>query len=374
MEKKVKSIVKSKGKVGVVTSLQYGDEGKGRLVDYLAPQYDIGARFNGSCNAGHTVILNDNTKIVLHMLPATSIRSGPKEKKRKTSYAAVLACGTIVDIDVLRKDIEATGIDPKKVLVDERCPVITDEDREEDKKTGGKVGTTGKGVGPCMERQMKRTGKRMGDIKENERKSAISGVRIGDTREYLWQSIKEGKSVLFEGAQAIGLDIWHGTYPYVTSSCCSTGAVSSNAGIPWNMIDEVWGVFKAYTTRVGNGPMKPEMPYDIEEYVRKVGNEFGSTTGRPRRCAWLNIDDVKKGIEINGTTHLCMTKSDVLRGLESIVVKVEDREEVFGGFQEVDESEDRNFMLFIGGIEEMLGKKIDMIGIGPRRQDIKIRS
>jgi adenylosuccinate synthase len=374
MEKKLKSMIKFKGKVGIVVGLQYGDEGKAKIVDFLAPQYDIGARFNGSSNAGHTVILNDRTKIVLHMLPATSIKNqGPKEKKKKISYAAVLACGTIVDLKALEKDIETTGIDPKKVIVDRGCPVITDEDREIDRQTGGAVGTTGKGVGPCMERQIKRVGDRVGDIKKDIEKSAISGVRIGDTREYLLQSIRDGKSVLFEGAQAIGLDIWHGTYPYVTTSCCSTGAVSTNAGIPWNMIDEVWGVFKAYTTRVGNGPMKPEMPWDTEEFVRKMGNEFGSTTGRPRRCAWLNIDDIKRGIEINGTTHLCMTKSDVLRGLEKVVVTMEGREETFAGFQEVDEEEDKSFMLFVGGIEEMLGKKIDMIGIGPRRKDIKVR-
>ena len=294
-------------KVDIVIGLQFGDEGKAKIVDYLNENYDIGVRFNGSSNAGHTCVVNGE-KTVFHLLPAMALR-----KK-----ICVLSPGVLIEPFSLEKEIKDLNIDINNIRIDYRCPIIlpihisTDQNNVHYKD---KIGTTGRGNGPCMKDHVSREGSRyhslfLGNIKPN----LILPEPI-DTRKYLYDEIKKGKKVLFEGAQGYGLDLNFGTYPYVTSTSTTSGAVCSLAGIPYNMIGKVYGVFKAYCTRVGNGPFKTEIKKELEKIsnkIQKIGNEFGSTTGRPRRIGWLDVSFLKESCEVNGVTDLVMTKADVL--------------------------------------------------------------
>ena len=280
--------------VSCVVGMSYGDEGKGKISDFLGKDHDIGVRFNGSCNAGHTMVV-DGKKYVSHLLPASAIRKG---------MVSVITAGVLIDTEVLKKDIETIGFAGNKIYVDGKCPVITKEHKRIDAGENSKrIGTTGRGVGPCMADQINRIGDRL--ISNGE----ISCV---DTRDFLYTSIRRGSNVLFEGAQGTFLDLWHGTYPYVTSSPCTTGAVCTNAGIPPKMITDIYGVFKVYTTRVGEGPFLTEHTPKIAEKLREAGGEYGATTGRPRRTGWLDLIDLRTACEINGVDWLCMTKTDVM--------------------------------------------------------------
>lgn len=294
--------------VSVIIDLFFGDCGKGRCSDYLMEKHDIGVRFNGGPNSGHTIFVGGK-KYVTHLLPASALHPGK---------ISVLTPGVCVDMAVLKEDITNTGLsgDPSRVLlIDPRCPVILEEHRVRDvSMTSKKIGTTGRGVGPTMEDQAARVGKRYGEV--------YAGATT-DTSEFLYRSICRGKSVLFEGAQGHYLDLWHGTYPFVTSAPVTVGAVCTNAGIPPRLITDIYGVFKIYSTRVGEGPFPTEEFGPVSEFIREEGHEYGATTGRPRRVGWLDLPMIKKACRVNGVNWLFLTKVDILSSLSSFPVCVD---------------------------------------------------
>jgi Adenylosuccinate synthetase (EC 6.3.4.4) len=332
----------------VVVGLQYGDEGKGKITDVLSAKSDYVVRFQGGDNAGHTVYVGDE-KFVLHLLP-----SGVLQCKGK----CIIANGVVVNPKSFIKEIEqieSKGMKTDHVFISRRAHVIMpyhillDKYREEE-EGGTQIGTTKKGIGPCYEDKIARVGIRMIDllnpevlaekIKKNlkiknslfEKYFEKEGLefdeiynefieigkklqdRIVDTELEINQAIQDGKNILFEGAQALMLDIDFGTYPYVTSSSPTTGGVCSGAGVPPTSLQNLIGVAKAYTTRVGNGPFPTELDNELGEKIRQIGFEFGATTGRPRRTGWLDLVSLKHATMINGINNLVITKLDVLFG------------------------------------------------------------
>ena len=292
----------------VVLGLQYGDEGKGKITDYLAKDYDIGVRFNGANNAGHTIVV-DGHKYITHLIPSTALYP---------NKVSVISAGVAVDVEVLKQDMEALGVGSlnNRLLIDHRCAVITADHKNRDKATAlsDKIGTTNRGVGPCFADQTSRSGKRYSDIFPKNKFNST---------EYVYNSLLRGKKVLFEGAQSTFLDLIHGDYPYVTSCNTTVGAICTNVGIPPKMINEVYGVFKAYSTRASKGPFLTEDLGPKSEFIREVGGEYGSTTGRTRRIGWLDLLDVRKACDINGVDWLVMTKADVLDQMSSFPVCVD---------------------------------------------------
>ena len=340
----------------VVVGAQWGDEGKGKVVDYLAGSFDYIARVAGGHNAGHTVIIGKD-RFVLQLIPCGILR--PKQH-------AVIGAGVVVDPAALVGEIETlskSGIDVKgRLHVSNRAHLIFPYHRELDKaaesaRGADKIGTTSRGIGPAYEDKMARRGLRMCDLLEPElfRKKAahvvaeknrlakgaygadidfssevdatlklgekISGF-ICDTAELLNRALQEGKSVLFEGAQGTMLDIDHGTYPFVTSSSATSGGAATGVGVPPTRIKHVLGVSKAYTTRVGGGPFPTEMPELEAKEVRDRGKEFGAVTGRPRRCGWLDLEVLRYAKMINGIDSLVITKLDVFDTQREIQVGV----------------------------------------------------
>ena len=329
----------------IIVGAQWGDEGKGKVVDYLAQCFDITARFAGGHNAGHTVIFGDH-RFVLQLIPCGMLRPGKD---------AVIGPGVVVDPAALISEIESlgkAGIDVSDRLhVSDRAHVIFPYHRQLDKaaeaaRGDGKIGTTARGIGPAYEDKMARRGLRMCDLmdaevfraklarvvaEKNKLCVAAFGVEldtaglleeslrraeklrpfITDTAVYLNKAMDGARSVLFEGAQGTMLDIDHGTYPYVTSSSATSGGAATGCGVPPTRITGVVGVTKAYTTRVGGGPFPTEMP-DLEaEEVRNRGNEYGAVTGRPRRCGWLDLPMLRYAAMVNGIKSLVVTKLDV---------------------------------------------------------------
>ncbi|MGL4662437.1 MAG: adenylosuccinate synthase [Culicoidibacterales bacterium] len=339
----------------VVVGTQWGDEGKGKIIDVLAPKADMVVRFQGGNNAGHTVIVGDE-KFVLHLLPSGAVSGGG---------ICLIGAGVAIDIEVLLeeiKQIEQRGKSMDQLYIDERAHVImpyhiaVDKAREESLGSN-KIGTTLRGIGPAYVDKVTRNGIRIGDLLNAERlKDKIEWNvkekndllfrygkelfdaqelfekyqflaqkiehRIVDGVERLNTAVKNRKTVLFEGAQAMMLDIDHGTYPYVTSSSPTAGGACSGAGIAPNKLSHIIGVMKAYTTRVGEGPFACELIDETGEMLRRVGHEFGATTGRPRRCGWLDLVVGTQAVLINGLTDIVLTKLDVLTGLETIKVAV----------------------------------------------------
>ncbi len=340
----------------VAVGAQWGDEGKGKIVDWLAPRADLVARFQGGNNAGHTLVV-DGEKTVLHVVPSGILH--PKSIN-------LIGPGVVVDPVVLLAEIDALterGIlrDPSRLRVSGRAHVILpwhvalDKAREERAKKAA-IGTTGRGIGPAYEDKVLRRGIRVADLLqpkslatklENLAKAKNfeltqfhdwKEVDVGElyqqavecgrrlepyvdhTGRILDQALKAGKSVLFEGAQGTFLDIDHGTYPYVTSSNCVAGAVCPGSGIGPTRIDRVLGITKAYTTRVGGGPFPTEEFRAAGERLRKAGAEFGATTGRPRRCGWLDLVMLRESVIVNGLTDLAINKLDILTGFEEILV------------------------------------------------------
>ncbi|MDO8339208.1 MAG: adenylosuccinate synthase [Candidatus Burarchaeum sp.] len=335
----------------VVVGLQYGDEGKGKVVDYCAQKADIVVRFNGGANAGHTVIVKGETH-KFHLMP-----SGVLWGKR-----VMLGAGTVIDPKLLLDEIaqaQKAGIKPK-LLVDYRAHVVTPwhkllDGASEVLKGRQKIGTTGRGIGPAYADKVSRIGIRVGDLLDagklrektrflNELNSKIASrvysieeVPQDFTAEYaeygrqlapyvgmlsieLNMALSEGRKVLFEGAQGAQLDVDLGTYPYVTSSNTTAGAACAYCGVGPKHIKEVLGVVKAYTSRVGEGPFVSEINGHLADKLREKGKEYGTTTGRPRRIGWLNLVAVRYAAMINGTTGLAVTKLDTLSGLEKINV------------------------------------------------------
>ncbi|MFW5960128.1 MAG: adenylosuccinate synthase, partial [Chitinivibrionales bacterium] len=339
----------------VVLGSQWGDEGKAKVIDYMTPKSDVIVRFQGGANAGHTVI-NDKGKFIFHMVP-----SGIMSENK----ICIIGNGVVFDPEQFIKEVkelESEGIDiTGRLFVSDSahlvlpCHKISDQLNEE--KTENKIGTTGRGIGPAYADKISRKGLRTGDmiiedsflekLKKNledaneyylklfnkreliDIDKTIEEFReyrkyllplLKDTSHFINQRMDLGDSILFEGAQGSMLDIDHGTYPYVTSSNTTVGAVCSGSGIGPSCINHVIGIVKAYTTRVGNGPF-PTMAQGPEaEKLQNNGAEFGATTGRPRRCGWFDSVLLRKSIELNGFTRLAVTKLDVLDDFESIYI------------------------------------------------------
>jgi len=338
----------------IAVGAQWGDEGKGKLVDWLAPRADLVVRFHGGNNAGHTLVV-DGEQTVLHVVPAGVL--DPKTIN-------LIGPGVVVDPDILLQELDALtarGVlrDPSRVRVSGRAHVILewhralDKAREENAK-GRAIGTTGRGIGPAYEDKVTRRGIRVADLLDPtglreaiERLAEQKNFEL--TEYYRWQpvdvevvlrraiewgrrlepyvdhtertlerALRDGRNVLFEGAQGNFLDIDHGTYPYVTSSNCVAGAVCAGAGIGPTRIDRVLGITKAYTTRVGGGPFPTEETGERGEELRRLGAEFGATTGRPRRCGWLDAVMLREAVTVNGYTALAVNKLDVLSGLGEV--------------------------------------------------------
>jgi len=340
----------------VVVGAQWGDEGKGKVVDLLASEADVVVRFHGGNNAGHTLMVGSQLT-VLHLVPSGVLHPGK---------VCVIAGGTVVDPEVLIEEIESLRkrgflSDPSCLKISEQAHLIMPYHKaidlaREKRRGSGKIGTTGRGIGPAYEDKVARAGIRFVDLidetlfraklERNLREKnlylryvlgeqEISGEEIlsrylrfrdllgqyvTDTALYLHRAIGEGKRVLFEGAQGMMLDVDHGTYPFVTSSNTVAGGVCAGAGISPRMVDEVIGICKAYTTRVGSGPFPTELESEIGKRLREEGREFGSTTGRPRRCGWFDAVVVRQAARLNGLTGLAITKLDVLSGIDPIRV------------------------------------------------------
>jgi len=417
-----------------VVGLQWGDEGKGKVVDILAEHSDIVVRYGGGANAGHTVVVGGE-KFALHILPSGSVRPG------KT---CVIANAVVVDPEVLINEIQTLGrkgisLDGR-LLVSENAHVVLDyhkqEDRLREESLGkNKIGTTIRGIGPCYADKVGRSyAVRVGDLRDLEglkgriqniveyknrlfgalyRAEPLSadviyakcvcygetlGPFIADTTEFLHSSIAGGKSILFEGAQGSLLDIDHGTFPFVTSSNSSPLGMPSGSGVPAKMVERFIGVAKAYSTRVGGGPFPTEQDNEIGQYIRDRGNEYGTTTGRPRRCGWFDAVAVSYSVAIGAIDSIALMHLDTLTGLKELKVckgyridgkevtffpadaarlgKAEPIYETLGGWDE-DITGVRDFGAlpvnaqdYVCRLEELTKTPITMIGVGPERTEI----
>ena len=343
----------TKGKVDALLGIVFGDEGKGKVVDVFTPRYDVVARFAGGPNAGHTIIF-EGKKFVLRSIPSGIFDEGKLN---------IIGNGCVIAPDLFAAEaheLEAAGYDLKSRLhISKRAHLILPTHRVLDRayeaaKGKNKVGTTGKGIGPTYSEKASRTGLRVGDIQDNfqekynalkahhmqilrdihytdfditeEEKLWMEGVEymrqfpLTDTEIEINRALEAGKNVLAEGAQGTMLDIDHGTYPFVSSSSTVCGGVCTGLGVAPNRIGAVFGIFKAYSTRVGAGPSPVELFDETGDLIREVGHEYGAVTGRNRRCGWLDLVALKYAIMLNGVTQLIMMKSDVLDGFDTIRV------------------------------------------------------
>jgi adenylosuccinate synthase len=419
----------------VLIGAQWGDEGKGKATDLLGSRVDYVVKFNGGNNAGHTVVVGDE-KYALHLLPSGILTDG---------VTPVIANGVVIDIEVLIEELDALsvrGVDVSKLLVSANAHVITQYHRTLDKVTErflGKrqIGTTGRGIGPAYADKINRVGIRIQDLfDENILRQKIEGAlaqknhllvkiynrraitvdeiadellkyaerlrpMVADTGLVLNQALDAGKTLLFEAGQATMLDVDHGTYPFVTSSSATSGGAATGSGVAPNRFDRVIGVVKAYTTRVGAGPFPTELFDESGEFLRENGFEFGTTTGRPRRCGWYDAPIARYSARVNGVTDFVLTKLDVLTGLEQIPVCVAYEidgvrvDEVpvsqtdfhhavpiyenFPGWSE-DITGARSFsdlpqaaQDYVIALEKMSGSRISAIGVGPGRDAIVVR-
>ncbi len=340
----------------VVVGAQWGDEGKGKAVDLLGSSVDYVVKFNGGNNAGHTVVIGDE-KYALHLLPSGILTPG---------CTPVIGNGVVVDLGVLFEEIdglEARGVDTSALKVSTNAHLVAPYNRVLDKVTerflgSRRIGTTGRGIGPTYADKMSRTGIRIQDIYDegilrakvegalevknqllakvyNRRAVSVEEVveeflehaerlapMVADTPELLGAALDRGETVLLEAGQATMLDVDHGTYPFVTSSNPTAGGACVGSGIPPTRIDRVTGIAKAYTTRVGEGPFPTELHDDAGETLRKVGAEYGTTTGRPRRCGWFDGVVARYSARINGLTDLVVTKLDILTGFDRVPICV----------------------------------------------------
>jgi adenylosuccinate synthase len=339
----------------VVIGSQWGDEGKAKIVDFLTQYADIIVRFQGGANAGHTV-KTDDEEFIFHMIPSGIMHP---------NKVCVIGNGVVFDpkqaiLEI--KDLLAKGISVEnRILIAENAHVVLPWhiacDKLKEAKAGkSAIGTTGRGIGPCYSDKVNRHGVRVGDLlNEQELRTRIEDVAgfrneefkkmfdsepidpesvikeyleygkqlkayICDTVSYLFENLKAKKQIIFEGAQGTILDVDHGTYPFVTSSSTVAGYASCGSGVGPTAIDQVIGVVKAYTTRVGNGPFPTELSNEIGEKLREIGGEYGATTGRPRRCGWFDAPVVRKAVAVNGLTHLAITKLDVLDTFKEIKI------------------------------------------------------
>lgn len=415
----------------IVLGAQWGDEGKGKMTDYLAEEAEVVVRFQGGNNAGHTVEVGDK-QYKLHLIPSGILHD---EKLN------VIGNGVVVDPIALFSEIdylerEGVKVTPEKLIVSDRAHVIMPYHKTLDKlkeKARGKndIGTTGKGIGPCYTDKFERCGIRICDLINKEvfkekleanislKNDYITKILGGeplnfdeiyneylkyaerlrpfvqDTSVRVYDDIKKNKTVLFEGAQGMLLDIDYGTYPFVTSSNTTAGGVASGVGIGPNMITNAVGIAKAYTTRVGKGPFPTELDNEIGEWIREKGHEYGVTTGRSRRCGWLDIVILKTSVRVSGLTSLAVTKIDTLAGLEKVKMCVgykfnekvidyfpsslEDLakcEPIYEEFEGWDESVadarsyeelHPNARKYLERIEELTDTRISIVSVGPKR-------
>lgn len=401
-----------------VLGAQWGDEAKGKVVHFLSRQADVCVRFNGGPNAGHTVV-DDRGEVRLHQVPTGALYP---------HCFGVLAHGMVLDLWALEAELaelRGQGRPPPKILISERAHLILPFHREREDKEGlaQRLGTTRKGIGPAYVDRVARRGLRVLDLFFPERlEEALHAVEpkerqalvvellrlkedfapfLGDARGFLAQALREGKTVVFEGAQGTLLDLDWGTYPYVTSSHTTVHGIPWGTGV-WPEFSAVVGVTKAYTTRVGAGPFPTEEQGPTGERLRAAGREYGATTGRPRRCGWLDLVALRYAHEVNRFTHLAITKLDVLSGLREIKVAVAyelagQRRETFppspvelfqakpvyetlpGWEEEITgvrafsdlPAEAQRYIRFV---EEVVGVPVALVSTGPRTEDMIVRS
>lgn len=390
----------------VLVGLQYGDEGKGKITDLLSEKYDMVARYQGGNNAGHTLYHNGK-KLVLNHIPSGIIHENIKN---------VLGNGMVINPHHLMNEIENVKSiligSEDRIFLSENAHIITPVHLLQDFIQGGKVGTTMKGIGPCYRDKIYRKGIRVKDLFDNfdEKLSDISSelnsilseskLDLEEQREFL-NHMREFKistdyirdnmniiksdfvrkfdgNVLAEGAQGTMLDIDHGSYPFVTSSTTLSSGSLTGLAMPPRSIDKVYGVFKSYLTRVGNGDMETELNDNVGKYIQGKGNEFGATTGRPRRCGWLNMDELKESVELNGITDLIMTKTDILSGIKTIKILFENEYHEFNGWESTNVDDSKNFKdislkKYVDFIESKVGVRIKYVSISPERNGIIIR-
>jgi len=416
----------------VITGAQWGDEGKGKIVDILTEDADYIVRYQGGHNAGHTVVIGDS-KFVLHLIPSGILRPGKK---------CVIGNGVVIDPQALLAEID--GLLEKGIAVSENLlisgrahiimPYHRAIEKESEKQKGSlKIGTTGRGIGPTYADKMARVGVRVADLLDKEvfREKLKTNIQemnyfldrlygakgfvvediydeytgyaerlrdfITDTAVLLNRVLREGKNVLFEGAQGTHLDVDHGTYPYVTSSNATSGGACTGTGVGPTKIDKVVGVVKAYTTRVGSGPFPTELNDATGEFLRDKGREFGATTGRPRRCGWFDAVATRYAADVNGFTGMVLTKMDVLDDLDEIRIctgyryqgkqytdmpsqlnVLEECEPVYetiqgwkaatAGLSEYD-ALPLNAKKYVERIQELIGVDVDIISTGFRRNE-----
>ncbi|HAA05649.1 MAG TPA: adenylosuccinate synthase [Syntrophobacteraceae bacterium] len=417
----------------IIIGAQWGDEGKGKIVDLLAEQAGCVVRFQGGNNAGHTIVVGGQ-KFILHLIPSGILHPGKM---------CLIGNGVVVDPAVLLKEVDSLNagglsVSPQNLMISRYAHVIMPYHQaldlaREARKGQAKIGTTGRGIGPCYEDRAARSGIRVHDLFDEDafrQKVAASleeknfmlehffgtkplaaepimeqylayGERLqpfaGNVSHYLDNAFGKGHRVLFEGAQGSHLDIDHGTYPFVTSSNTVAGNACCGAGVGPTRIQSVLGVIKAYTTRVGGGPFPTELLDETGEHIRERGGEFGSTTGRPRRCGWLDIMVVKASVRLNGLAGLIVTKLDVLSGIPTLKVAVgyqcgELRPEImpneltslelcspiyedFPGWEEDIRTVRRfsdlpvNAQKYLRAVEEMAGVSLSIVSVGPGRDE-----
>jgi adenylosuccinate synthase len=422
----------------VVIGTQWGDEGKGKVVDLLTAHAGTVVRFQGGNNAGHTLVVNGE-KSILHLIPSGILYPDKR---------CLIGNGVVVDPDVLLEEIEGLSergikVGPERLGISERAHLIMPYHRaidtaRERARGASKIGTTGRGIGPCYEDKVARVGIRATDLTEpeslekkikanlEEKNFYLSNLLGAEPLEYqpmverylaianelsefvvdvsveLDEAIRGNKSILFEGAQGTHLDVDHGTYPFVTSSNPVAANASIGAGIGPRRLDSIVGIVKAYSTRVGAGPFVSELTDEIGDYLQEKGQEFGATTGRRRRCGWLDLVVVRYSARVNGLTHLAITKLDVLTGLDSICLctgyehegKMLDNvpakvstlstcrpvyEEMDGWKEDISgarslEELPKNARAYVKRIEEYVDIPVSIVSVGPEREQTIVRA
>lgn len=421
----------------VIIGAQWGDEGKGKIVDMLSARNQVIVRFQGGNNAGHT-IRTGGKETILHLVPSGILHPGT---------LCIVGNGVVLDPEVFLKEVDelaASGVDvsPSRLGISRKTHLIlpyhkTLDKAREAKRAGHKIGTTGRGIGPCYEDKAARVGLRAGDLADAalvrakvrhallEKNALLAGLYkfdpldpdavssalltlaprllpyVQDTDARIHTAMQAGKDVLFEGAQGIHLDIDHGTYPFVTSSNTVAGNAAAGSGVAPSALDTVVGVAKAYTTRVGAGPFPTELLDDAGSYLRTRGHEFGATTGRPRRCGWLDAVILRESVRLNGITELALTKLDVLQNLpvlricvayeldgrrleytpqdEGALARVTPVYEELPGFEE-DIAACRDFAelpdtvrAYVERIEALTGARVSLVSVGPDRDETIVR-
>jgi adenylosuccinate synthase len=416
----------------VLVGAQWGDEGKGKATDLMGSDVDYVVKFNGGNNAGHTIVV-DGEKYALHLLPSGILTPG---------CTPVIGNGVVIDLAVLFHeidDLQSRGVDTSKLLVSANAHIIAPYNRVLDKVTerflgSRRIGTTGRGIGPTYADKMSRSGIRVQDLFDekilrqkveaalafknqvlakiyNRRAVEVDEVMdellgyaarlrpmVADTSLVLEKALDAGETVLLEAGQATLLDVDHGTYPFVTSSSATAGGACTGSGIPPTRIDRVIAILKAYSTRVGEGPFPTELFDDMGEFLRKTGAEYGTTTGRPRRCGWVDTVVGRYATRINGVTDFVITKLDVLTGLDKVPVCVAYEidgvrheempvnqtdfhhakpvyEDLDGWWEDISkcrtfEELPANAQAYVLRLEELIGARVSAIGVGPGRDEI----